>query len=83
MRSNDPCSGTPWYGLTCNSDGEVVGLKLGINDLAGTIPTQFGLLTSLTSGDDGDSFGSFLYMNDLTGTVPSEIGALTAMKDDM
>ena len=87
MRSNDPCSGTPWYGLTCNSDGEVVMLNLNYNGLSGTIPTQLGLLTSLTSGDDGDGDGNgvevFLLGNELTGTLPSEIGALTAMKDKM
>ena len=80
MRSDNPCSGTPWYGLTCNSDGEVVKLDLGYNGLSGTIPTQLGLLTSLTSGEDGDHF---LEYNDLTGTIPSEIGALTAMKDTL
>ena len=84
MRSGDPCSGTPWYGLTCNSDGEVVVLNLGFNSLSGTIPTQLGLLTSLTSGAvDVYAVEVFLDSNELTGTVPSEIGALTAMKDNM
>mmetsp|Transcript_45849 Transcript_45849/g.127253 ORF Transcript_45849/g.127253 Transcript_45849/m.127253 type:complete len:219 (-) Transcript_45849:979-1635(-) len=82
MLSDDPCSGTPWYGLACNSDGEVVVLTLNENGLSGTIPTQLGQLTSLTSGGDSYMY-NFLDDNDLTGTVPSEIGALTAMKDQM
>ena len=86
MRSDDPCSGSegPWYGLTCNSDGEVVVLELSDNDLSGTIPTEFGQLTSLTAGNNDHYDSGFLFQNsEVKGTIPTELGALTAMKNEL
>jgi len=63
----DPCDGN-WDGLTASSD-VIVKMDIENNNLAGCIPTQFGLLTDLTNIKIGK--------NDLTGTIPSEVGMLS------
>ena len=57
-----------------------VQLKLGQNNLQGTIPTEVGLFTALTSG--GNEWNNWLfYANSLTGSIPSEIGLWTNMHE--
>jgi len=96
MGNDDPCSGAGvawWYGVYC-SNGEVVTLDLWANDLGGTLPTEFGLLTSLTSGGGEDGVGEggggwsgvyngFLMDNDMTGTIPTQIGQMTAFAEGL
>ena len=64
-----PCS---WYGVTCDGNGQVMGLNLIKNNLAGTLPASLSALTSLRSLELG--------ANALTGGIPSGIGSLTALQ---
>ena len=57
-----------WYGVSVDSSGSVVGLRLESNGLAGPIPPGLGGLTELQVLDLG--------RNDLTGPIPSELGNL-------
>ena len=57
-----------WFGVTTNSDGRVVELRLGSNRLTGAIPAELGDLTDLQS--------LRLHNNQLTGPIPAELGAL-------
>ena len=55
-----------WRGVVCSPSGEVIGLELYSNGLAGTMPSQIGLLSSLQRLE--------LYNNPLLqGTIPSEL----------
>ena len=60
-----------WYNVYCNSEGHVFVLSLSNNNLDGTIPTEFGLLTSL----------QYLFVdgNDLEGMIPTEFGLLKSL----
>lgn len=60
----DPCS---WYGVTCES-GRVVELSLPRNRLAGTLPSDIGLLAHLRYLDLAD--------NRLAGRIPAALGNL-------
>ncbi|MEO1052727.1 MAG: T9SS type A sorting domain-containing protein [Bacteroidota bacterium] len=57
-----------WHGVVVNNDGCVVGLKLGDNNLVGTIPSEIGELTDLTKLE--------LFKNQLSGTIPSALSNL-------
>jgi len=83
-------------GISCNKAGEVTSMKLGINNMEGTIPIEIGYLTSLTwldlSHNYLDNFivseigqltnlsGLFLQGNRITGTIPSSFAQLTNLK---
>ena len=54
-----------------NSDGQVVSLTLGENNLSGPIPPEIGNLTNLTILN--------LRINTLTGAIPPELGDLTSL----
>ena len=54
-----------WFGVTTDSDGIVVWLKLYENDLSGEIPPELGNLTKLTT--------LYLYGNQLSGCIPSSL----------
>ena len=69
--SGHPC-GDNWKGVQCNSEGNITSLKLGDNNLTGTIPPEIGNLTSLKY--------LHLYDNNLTGSIPIEIGNLKNLK---
>ena len=72
------------FGVSCGSAGQVVAITLVKNGLVGSLPTQFGRLTSLM----------FLRLNKapfaetllgpidemISGTVPTQIGQLTALR---
>ena len=91
--SSDPCV-VMWPGLTC-SNGAVVRMDMCCNGLSGTIPSTFGLLTSLTYLQLGYNylFGTipaslsqlssiqylYLYSNCFSGTIPSEVGLLSSL----
>lgn len=68
MSGSDPCTDS-WYGITCNSDGEVIYLSLISGGLDGSLPTELGLLTSLTRIELQD--------NALSKTIPTQLGMMT------
>ena len=59
-----------WYGVTTDENGRVIELRLGWNQLSGTVPAELGNLTALTYLSLG---------GDLSGTIPTELGNLTAL----
>ena len=61
-----------WYGVTV-SDGRVIGLYLGQNNLIGSIPSSIGDLDSLKE--------LILQGNQLTGPVPAGIGSLIVLEN--
>ena len=66
--TSDPCTAS-WYGLHC-AGSAVKRIDLAGQNLDGTIPSQFGLLSELTAY-------VYLKSNPLTGTIPSQFGSLT------
>ena len=62
-----PGSECSWYGVTCVA-GEVVGLKLERNNLAGPLPPELGDLTRLSA--------LVLSNNRLSGSIPLQMGKL-------
>ena len=68
--SGDPCT-AGWFRVVCVS-GEVTELQMQVNKLAGTIPSELGLLIEMT-------YRFYLYMNSLTGSIPSELGGLSKL----
>ena len=93
LGTNSPCE---WYGVSC-SQGQIVGLNLGSNQLSGTIPSQLGNLTALESldlarnqlnGIIASELGNlsqlrhlFLDDNQLSGSIPPQLGSLTALQE--
>jgi hypothetical protein len=77
MSSTDPCDFSnngdfAWDGIGCLGNLEVSSLDLHEYTLAGTLPSQLGLLTSLTN--------LALNGNSLQGTLPSQFGRLTLLE---
>ena len=60
-----------WYGVTTDSDGQVIEIRLPDNGLSGELPEELGNLASLTWLD--------LDYNELRGTIPAELGSLGAL----
>ncbi|KAA8523526.1 hypothetical protein F0562_009949 [Nyssa sinensis] len=58
-----PCN---WFGIHCNSNGEVVKISLKSVDLQGPLPSNFQSLKSLNT--------LILSLTNLTGTIPKEFG---------
>ncbi|XWS11406.1 hypothetical protein CRYUN_Cryun38cG0080600 [Craigia yunnanensis] len=58
-----PCN---WFGIHCNSDGEVVEIGLKAIDLQGSLPSNFQSLKSLRT--------LIFSSTNLTGTIPKEFG---------
>lgn len=61
-----------WHGITTSSH-RVVRIDLGVNNLAGTLPSSFGNLTNLQS--------LYLYNNKLTGSLPASLSKLLNLKE--
>ena len=61
-----------WHGVSADSSGKVVELKLGDNALSGPIPIELGSLGGLTR--------LYLGSNELTGPVPTELGGLANLE---
>ncbi len=61
-----------WWGVRTDTSGNVVGLDLSSNDLAGAIPPEIGSLENLRT--------VHLSSNDLAGPVPPEIGNLRSLQ---
>jgi len=86
-----------WYGVVTDTSGRVKELKLGINNLNGTIPNSIGKLKKLTYLDFSvcnlygvipDSIGNLTnlqhllsYHTSLNGSIPSSIGNLYSLKE--
>lgn len=62
---------TPWYGVLCDA-GDITQLVLNLNNLAGTIRSDLGSLSSLQVLD--------LAGNDLTGPIPPDLGDLSSLQ---
>jgi hypothetical protein len=97
LASTTPCgwTGVAWAGVGCQVGqiGHVTSLSLGSHNLAGSIPPEFGNLTSLVylelgnnmiSGSIPSQFGNLsslqqlsLGSNQLSGTIPPEMGNLS------
>ena len=60
-----------WYGVTTQTDGSVLELFLGRNNLSGPIPPELGNLANLTWLD--------LRTNRLSGPIPPELGTLSGL----
>lgn len=61
-----------WHGVTADAFGQLVGLNLNHNGLAGRIPPELGHLTNLYDLRIGS--------NELGGPIPSELGNLTNLQ---
>jgi len=62
-----------WYGLEC-SGGRVISADLFMNNQAGTLPTEIGLLKNLSLVLD-------ITNTRMSGTLPSELGLLTNLRE--
>ena len=70
-RSDAPLS--DWFGVETNEEGKVVGLSLGENNLAGSIPSVIAELGELVTLDLG--------RNALAGRIPRELRELLQLRD--
>jgi len=61
-----------WFGVSCNNNGDMIGLDLYDNSLSGSLPSELGLLTDLQI--------LRLASNALSGSLPSELGLLTDLQ---
>ena len=61
-----------WHGVSVDSQGRVIGLRLGRNQLTGLIPPELGQLSQLETLS--------LDENQLTGAIPSELGQLSQLE---
>ena len=73
-----PCE-NPWFGVTCNSEGEVVELNLSENGLSGTLPR---------TDDNGELWGNLPFLekvdfsgNSFSGLIPPEMGSLMDLRE--
>lgn len=68
--TGDPCTAS-WDNVNCDA-GRVTELSLDDNQVSGSLPTQFGLLTDLTLLS--------MQSNQLSSALPTEIGALSRLE---
>ncbi|XP_026431334.1 MDIS1-interacting receptor like kinase 2-like isoform X3 [Papaver somniferum] len=92
--TTSPCK---WYGITCNSQGNVAELKLKGLGLQGPIPREVGRMSSLTILELSTNYltgriptslcklsdltALRIYENQLSGTIPDEIGNMRSLSD--
>lgn len=69
-KGNNPCSS--WFGISCDSTGNVVVVNLANSNLSGVINSSIAQLTSLSALK--------LNRNNLTGSIPSALGSLLSLK---
>ena len=70
------CTNAPlseWYGVSTDSEGRVIDLRLYGNNLVGSIPAVLGNLSNLEN--------LYLMDNRLTGDIPAELGNLSQLED--
>ena len=67
----EDCDICDWYGVTC-FNGQIIGLNLTNNQLAGIIPSSLGSINSLKILSLG--------INELTGSIPPELGSLSNLE---
>lgn len=91
------CDVCNWFGVICNTLGEIAKINLNNNSLNGTIPSELGDITSLVelflgnnslTGNIPSEIGNLQFLdilwlsdNQLTGSIPSEIGSLSFLKN--
>jgi hypothetical protein len=68
----EDCDICQWYGVTCNNNGEVIGLNLSDNNLSGSLNNSIDTFTNLLNLD--------LSYNNLSGPLPEDIGNLSTLK---
>lgn len=66
---NDPCARATVF---CDEPGVVTSLSMRNNGMAGTLPTQLGLLAHLET--------VYMFSNSISGTLPTELGLLTSLR---
>jgi len=64
-----------WYGIECNSNRNVLGIKLEENNLVGELPQELASISTLSN--------ILLFSNELNGFVPDEIFSLELGKFDV
>ncbi|KAF0715169.1 Aste57867_3531 [Aphanomyces stellatus] len=69
--ATDPCL-NGWYGVHCNTKGQIISLTLGNNNLRGYLPAAFARLTAIQILDVSGNY--------LTDTVPLTLGDLKSLK---
>ena len=69
--AGDPCQ-SMWYGIRCNSMGDVVEIALGNNQLAGELPDVLSSMKSLTA--------LILHHNTISGTLPQSLFTIKSLK---
>ena len=90
------CNICEWYGVTCNTTGEVSQLNLAYNNLTGILPAsltklsklgKLNLIGNLLTGSIPSDLGNirnlrevFLDNNSLTGSIPASLGNLTSLR---
>ncbi|KAL6608049.1 hypothetical protein ACP70R_041112 [Stipagrostis hirtigluma subsp. patula] len=70
---NDPCVGSGFVGVTCNSAGNITVLNFKNIGLSGSISPSIGKIVTLHTLNLAD--------NNITGTVPKELAALPELKE--
>ena len=71
---NQPCNQqSPWNGITCNSQCQIIELSLPNCNLNGKIPAELGNMIEMNS--------FYLCNNTLRGTIPSSLGNMTKMEN--
>ncbi len=61
-----------WHGVSTDSNGQVIELRLLFNELSGSIPAELGNLANLKR--------LYLLGNELSGSIPAELGNLTNLE---
>jgi Leucine-rich repeat (LRR) protein len=70
LQGDSPCN---WFGISCNSNGRVTGVRFTSNNLNGTLPASLGNLSQLKSLD-------FFMEPLLSGSIPTSLGNLSQLE---